>query len=82
MHASLADSPDAPAVVDRQIDSSVEQPSPNTDRARRDLILLVEDNAINMRVSPHHFVKNLGLTHVLRLGKNITGKHGSFDLTV
>jgi hypothetical protein len=54
MHASLDDSPDAPAEVGRQIDASVEQPSPSADRVRRDLILLVEDNAINMRVSPRH----------------------------
>jgi hypothetical protein len=75
MHASLADSPE---VVDRQKDSSVEQPSPNADRVRRDLILLVEDNAINMRVSPHLFGCD---SHVLRSGKNLSGKHGSFDPT-
>lgn len=78
MHASLADSPDAPAVVDRQTDSSAEQPSPNADRVRRGLILLVEDNAINMRVSPHLFGCD---SHVLRSGKNLSGKHGSFDPT-
>jgi hypothetical protein len=53
MHASLADSPDASTVLGRQVDASSEQPSPSADRARRDLILLVEDNAINMRVSQH-----------------------------
>jgi hypothetical protein len=53
MHASLADSPEGPAAVASHVDASVEQSSPNGDRVRRDLILLVEDNAINMRVSPH-----------------------------
>jgi len=51
MQASVADSPDAIAVGERRTDAGVEQPSPNADLVRRELILLVEDNAINMRVS-------------------------------
>jgi CheY-like chemotaxis protein len=48
MHAALADSPVA---VDSQQDDSTEQS--NSDPVRRDLILLVEDNSLNMRVSVH-----------------------------
>jgi hypothetical protein len=65
MHASLAESPDASAVLERRIDASSEQPSPSADQVRRDLILLVEDNAINMRVSPRHLTCDL---HLLRPG--------------
>jgi CheY-like chemotaxis protein len=48
MRAALADSPVA---VDSQQDDSAEQS--NSDPVRRDLILLVEDNSLNMRVSVH-----------------------------
>jgi hypothetical protein len=53
MQASLADVPDGPVSVDSQQDASAEQPASNPDRVRRDLILLVEDNSLNMRVSLH-----------------------------
>ena len=53
MQASLADVLDGPASVDSQQDASAEQPASNPDRVRRDLILLVEDNSLNMRVSLH-----------------------------
>jgi hypothetical protein len=55
MNASLADSPvGVPAAADASIDASVEQPASNADRVHRELILLVEDNTLNMRVSLHH----------------------------
>jgi len=52
MHAALADSPVA---VDSQQDDSAEQSS--ADPVRRYLILLVEDNSLNMRVSVHHAIR-------------------------
>lgn len=57
MHASLADSPDGPVAVDDVQDVPAEQPASNADPVRRDLILLVEDNSLNMRVSSHHVTR-------------------------
>jgi len=51
MDASLGESPNAPAASDRAIDASEEQPVSNADPDRRDMVLLVEDNSLNMRVS-------------------------------
>jgi hypothetical protein len=55
MDASLADSPKGPAASDRDINAFVEHPASNADCVRGDKILLVEDNAFNMRVSLSHF---------------------------
>jgi len=53
-NASTANSSKTPAVADRQMDAPVERPSSNAAPIRRDTILLVEDNVINMRVSLLH----------------------------
>jgi hypothetical protein len=53
MQASLAVTPDGTVAVDGQRAASAEQPASNPDRVCRDLILLVEDNSLNMRVSLH-----------------------------
>lgn len=55
IQASTAESPPTASAVDSQIDASVEQPVSDVGRSRADTILLVEDNAINMRVrTPTH----------------------------
>jgi hypothetical protein len=63
MHASLADSPDGPVAVDDLQDVPAEQPASHADPVRRDSILLVEDNSLNMRVSLRHTSCD---SHVLR----------------
>lgn len=53
MQATTAESPVGVASVadpDRQIEMSKAQPASNTDRPRGDMIMLVEDNNINLRV--------------------------------
>lgn len=50
IQASSADSPEVASAVDGQVDASAEQPAPDAGHSTADTLLLVEDNAINMRV--------------------------------